>query len=70
MEDKQTAEKETVDVAAGMNMYSNFFYGPTALVGLGRFFSSLIYTQSVGLVGRVIARRKAVTCTQDNTNTE
>jgi hypothetical protein len=30
------------------------FYGFTALVGLGGFFSSLIYTQSVGLLGRVI----------------
>jgi hypothetical protein len=29
-----------------------FFYGSTALVGLGRFSSSLIYTQSVGLIGR------------------
>jgi hypothetical protein len=30
-------------------------YGSTALVGLGRFFSFLIYTQSVGLLGRVIS---------------
>jgi hypothetical protein len=30
-----------------------FFYGSTALVGLDRFFSSLIYTQLVGLLGRV-----------------
>jgi hypothetical protein len=29
-------------------------YGSTALVNLGRFFSFLIYTQSVGLLGRVI----------------
>jgi hypothetical protein len=30
-------------------------YGPTALVGLGRFFSFLIHTQSVGLLGRGIS---------------
>jgi hypothetical protein len=29
-------------------------YGSTALVDLGRFFSFLIHTQSVGLVGRGI----------------
>jgi hypothetical protein len=45
-----------------------FFYGSTALVGLGRFFSSLIYIQSVGLLGQ--ARRKAATYTQDNTKAE
>jgi hypothetical protein len=28
-----------------------YFYGCTAFVVLGRFFSSLIYTQSVGLLG-------------------
>jgi hypothetical protein len=33
--------------------YFFFFYGPTALVGIGRFVSSLIYTQPVGLLGRV-----------------
>jgi hypothetical protein len=32
-----------------------FFYGSAALVGLGRFFSSLIYTQSVRLLGRRIS---------------
>jgi hypothetical protein len=35
-----------------------FFFlnnGSTALVGLGRFFSFLIYSQSVGLLGRVIS---------------
>jgi hypothetical protein len=31
-------------------------YGCTAFVNLGRFFSFLIYTQLVGLLGRVIAR--------------
>jgi hypothetical protein len=30
-------------------------YGSTALVDLGRFFSFLIYTQSVGLLGRGIS---------------
>jgi hypothetical protein len=33
-------------------------YGSTALVDLGRFYSFLIYTQSVGLLGRGSARRK------------
>jgi hypothetical protein len=38
-----------------------FAYGSTALVDLGRFFSFLIYTQSVGILGR----RKAATYTQN-----
>jgi hypothetical protein len=33
-----------------------FFYNCTALAGLGHFFSSLIYTQSVGRLGRVLSR--------------
>jgi hypothetical protein len=37
------------------NPFSNFFCSSTALVGLGRSFSYLIYTQSVGLLGRVIS---------------
>jgi hypothetical protein len=32
-----------------------FIYGCTVLVDLGRFFSFLIYTQSVGLLGRGIS---------------
>jgi hypothetical protein len=32
-----------------------FFYGSTALAGLGHFFSSLTYTQSVGLLRWVIS---------------
>jgi hypothetical protein len=36
-------------------------YGSTALVDLAR----LIYTQSVGLLGRGISRRKAATYTQN-----
>jgi hypothetical protein len=36
--------------------YPFYFCGSTALVGLGRFFSSLIYKQSVGLLGRRISR--------------
>jgi hypothetical protein len=47
-----------------------FFYGSTALVGLGRFFSSLIYTQSVDSLAEWSARRMAAIYTQDNTNTE
>jgi hypothetical protein len=38
-------------------------YGSTALLDLGRFFSFLIYTQSVGLPGQGSARRKAATYT-------
>jgi hypothetical protein len=35
--------------------YNLSIYGSTALVGLGPFFSFLIYTQSVGLLGRRIS---------------
>jgi hypothetical protein len=35
--------------------------GSTAFVDFGRFFSFLIYTQSVGLLGRESARHKAAT---------
>jgi hypothetical protein len=45
-----------------------WLYSP--LLDLGRFFSFLINTQSVGPLGRGSARRKAATRTQDNTNTE
>jgi hypothetical protein len=34
--------------------YYYYYYGSTALVDLGRFFSFLIYTQSIALLGRVI----------------
>jgi hypothetical protein len=36
--------------------YNLSAYGSTALVGFGRFFSFLIYTQSVGLLGRGISQ--------------
>jgi hypothetical protein len=39
-------------------------------VDLGCFFSFLICTQSVGLLGRGTSRRKDATYTQNNTNTE
>jgi hypothetical protein len=45
-------------------------YGSTALVDLGCFFSFLIFTQSVVLLGRGSAGRKAATYAQNNTNTE
>jgi hypothetical protein len=45
-------------------------YGSTALVDLGRFFSFLIYIQSIGLLGRGSAHHKAAIYTQDNTDTE
>jgi hypothetical protein len=35
--------------------YYNFFIGSTAFVGSGRLFSLLIYSQSVGLLGRGIS---------------
>jgi hypothetical protein len=44
--------------------------GSTAFVDLGLFFSFLIYTQSVEPLWRGLARRKAATYTQNNTNTE
>jgi hypothetical protein len=44
-------------------------YGSTPLVDLGRFFSLLIYTQSIWLAGGS-ARRKVATYTQDNANTD
>jgi hypothetical protein len=44
-----------------------YYYGSRALVSLGRFFSSLIYPQSVVSLGGGSARRKAATYTQDNT---
>jgi hypothetical protein len=37
-----------------LSMYLSL-YGSTAIVEFGRFFSSLISTQSVGLLGRVIS---------------
>jgi hypothetical protein len=45
-------------------------YLSIVIVDLAHFFSFFIYTQSVGLLGRRSARRKAATYTQDNTNTE
>jgi hypothetical protein len=44
--------------------------GSTALVDFGRLFNFLIYTQSVGLLGRRSACRKAATYTQNNINRE
>jgi hypothetical protein len=51
------------------NFIYPWIYRP--LLGLGRFFSVLIFlTQSVGLLGRGSAHRKAATYTQDNKDTE
>jgi hypothetical protein len=48
-----------------------YYYGFTALCwALAAFTVSLFYTQSVGLLGRGSARRRAATYTQGNTNTE
>jgi hypothetical protein len=61
------------DVVANISAYRNeplglSTYGSTALVDVGCFFSFLIYTQSIGLLGRGSAHRKAATYIQDNTN--
>jgi hypothetical protein len=40
------------------------------LLGLGRFFSFLIHTQSVELLGREISPFQAPACTLNNTNAE
>jgi hypothetical protein len=50
--------------------YCIFLYGSKPLLDLDRFFSFLICTQSVELLGRGSARRKAATYTQNNTNIE
>jgi hypothetical protein len=42
------------------------FVGPWPHISVSRS----IFTLTVGLLGRVISRRKAPTYTQDNTNTE
>jgi hypothetical protein len=51
-----------------LNLYKTYLilsiYGSIALVDLGRFFSFLIYTQSVGVLEWQISRRKTTTCTQ------
>jgi hypothetical protein len=47
-----------------------YLYGSTALVEPYRYFSFLIHTQSVELLGRGISPSKAVIYTQNNTNTE
>jgi hypothetical protein len=47
-----------------------FIYDSTTLVNLVRFFSFLIYTQFLGLLGRGSARHKAATYTPNNRNTE
>jgi hypothetical protein len=46
-------------------IFVSSFYGSTSLVGLGRFFSSVIYTQSVGVLGQGISPSRG--CTQDST---
>jgi hypothetical protein len=42
-------------------------YGCTALVDFGHFFTFLIYTQSVELLGKGISSSKAATYTKNNT---
>jgi hypothetical protein len=57
-------------ISKRITLYYLYTYGSTVPVDLGRFFSFLIYTQTVGLLGRGSARRKAATYTQNNTNSE
>jgi hypothetical protein len=45
-------------------------YDSTALMDIGHFFSFLIHTKSVELLGRGSARRKTTTYTENNTNRE
>jgi hypothetical protein len=53
---------------SGISIYL-WLYNP--FVGPWPLFQFLdVYTQSVGLLGRGSARRKAATCTHDSTNTE
>jgi hypothetical protein len=50
-------------------MYGNLsIYSSTVLVDLDRFFSFLIYTQSVGLLGRGISPSHRTTQTQNDSN--
>jgi hypothetical protein len=52
-------------------LYIYLIYGSTFLCWtMEAFFSFLIYTQSVGPLGRMSARHEASSYTQDNTNTE
>jgi hypothetical protein len=44
--------------------------GSAALVGPGFSYSFLIYSQSVGLLGRVISSWQGLYVTQNSTNTE
>jgi hypothetical protein len=46
----------SVQIMSNCLSVSPSMYGSTALVDLGRFFSFLIYTQSVGLLGRGISQ--------------
>jgi hypothetical protein len=54
--------QEKIEVVALVSIYDF-----RVLVNLGRFFSFLIHTQSVGLLGRGSSRRKAATYTWNNT---
>jgi hypothetical protein len=57
---------ENIYLSIYLSIYSYLStYGSTVLVYLGRFFSFLIYTQLVGLLGRGITPRKAATYTQN-----
>jgi hypothetical protein len=64
---KEEIYLEDKDMEMHINLYG---YCSTALVDLGRYFSFLIRTQSVGLLRRGSVRRKAATYTQNNTNTK
>jgi hypothetical protein len=63
-------EVTTVTFSNIMHFHFSLLYGSTALLGLGCFFSFLIYTQSVGLLGRRISPSQGAAYTQNDTNTE
>jgi hypothetical protein len=50
--------------------FTTYIYVSTALVDLGRFFSSLNYTQSVGLLGRGISPTQSRYLLSEQHNTE
>jgi hypothetical protein len=72
-----TALMPIIDYSRGLYLHATDFalnlststYGSTVLVDLGRFFSFLIYTQSVGLLGRGIGPSQG-RYLQNNINTE
>jgi hypothetical protein len=66
---QENKNREPGENIAQRRCFELFFMALQPLVGLLPFFSvSEAYAQSVGLLGRGSARRKAATYTQDNTD--